>query len=65
MDFDGELDLREQRVIGAEGFTKLFYKKGFAPTQNPGCEVEHVEPSYFDNANKIFHQQLVDKAYGH
>jgi hypothetical protein len=54
IDSDGDWDLAErvyEGVRGEEEVRKLYFKRGHGPAQSINCEVEFVEPEFFDPFN--------------
>ena len=61
-DFDGKYDVLETIVAGKG--RKLFFKKGYSPGRDPGCEVEFVDEDFFRYYDKELFKDVVKKYYG-
>ncbi|HEA46169.1 MAG TPA: hypothetical protein ENH99_00085 [Candidatus Pacearchaeota archaeon] len=61
MDFDGKYDVLESWNVG--GMHRLFFKRGYGPSQDPGIEIEFVDPSFFKSYDEEQFRDMVKKYY--
>ncbi len=61
MDFDGKYDLLETSSVGSK--KKLFFKKGYGPSRDPGIEFEFVDLDFFKNYDRELFNDMVKEYY--
>jgi len=61
MDFDGKYDVLEGITVGKG--KKLFYKRGYGPSRDPGIEFEFVDPDFFKHYDAELFNDMVKEYY--